>query len=119
MPSPFEIEVEEIVQSEHSDPFHILGAHPAETPSRSGSSGKGIAVRAFLPEAQKAWVIANDNSGSTIPMELIHPDGFFEAILNRKELFLYQLRVLTHAGQNLQFVDPYVFPPLLTEFDLY
>jgi 1,4-alpha-glucan branching enzyme len=119
MPSPFEIEIEQIIQSEHSDPFHILGAHPVESPSHSGRSRGEIAIRAFLPEAQNAWVI-DDDPASPVPMELLHPDGFFEAVLkDRQENFPYKLQVMTPEGQSLQFLDPYVFPPLLTEFDLY
>jgi 1,4-alpha-glucan branching enzyme len=120
MPSPFEIEIEEIVHAEHSDPFHILGAHPVETGSVSGKSKMGIAIRAFLPEAQHAWVVPDTEASSPLPMELLHRDGFFQALLkNRQEQLPYQLRVVTHEGQTLQFPDPYVFPPLLTEFDLY
>jgi 1,4-alpha-glucan branching enzyme len=120
MPSPLEIEIEQVVHSEHSDPFHVLGAHAVEVPSRAGESGMGIAIRAFLPEAQKAWVIPDGDPGSPVPLELVHPDGFFEVVFkDRKEHFPYQLRVMTHEGQTLQFVDPYVFPPLLTDFDLY
>jgi len=120
MPSPFEIEIEEIVNAEHSDPFHILGAHPVETGSVSGKPKMGIAIRAFLPEAQHAWVVPDTEASSPLPMELLHRDGFFQALLkDRQEPFPYQLRVVTHEGQTLQFPDPYVFPPLLTEFDLY
>jgi 1,4-alpha-glucan branching enzyme len=120
MPSPFETEVEQIVHSEHSDPFHILGGHPVQTQSGSGNAETGIAVRAFLPEAQQAWVIPGDHPHQPMTMELLHPDGFFEAVFkDRRELFPYQLRVATSGGETWQFVDPYVFPPLLTDFDLY
>ena len=53
-------------------------------------------------------------------MEKLHPDGFFQAIFkDRSELFSYQLRILDHEGQAYQFIDPYTFPPVLTEFDLH
>lgn len=113
-------EIEQIIHSEHSDPFHILGAHPLEIPSQTGNAQKAVAVRAFLPEAQAAWVIADDNPKIPSPMEKLHPDGFFETIFkDRRELFSYQLRVLDHGGQTSQFIDPYTFPPVLTDFDLY
>ena len=113
-------EIEQIIHLEHSDPFHILGAHPLEIPSQTGNPEKAVAIRAFLPEAQAAWVVENDNPKVPFPMEKLHPDGFFQAIFrDRSELFSYQLRILDHEGQPYQFIDPYTFPPVLTEFDLH
>src|SRR5262249_38240846 len=120
MPSPFETEIEQIIHSEHSDPFHVLGSHPIQIQSGSGNAETGIAVRAFLPEAQQAWVIPGDHPEQAITMESLHPDGFFQAVFkDHQELFPYELRVATFEGRTSQFVDPYVLPPLLTDFDLY
>jgi 1,4-alpha-glucan branching enzyme len=114
------IEVEQIANSEHSDPFHILGAHILNPPSNDRGEISELAVRAFLPEAQQAWVIVDEFADKLVAMEQIHPEGLFQAVFsNQKEVFPYHLRVLTHEGQITQFIDPYVFPPLLTDFDLY
>jgi 1,4-alpha-glucan branching enzyme len=116
-----EIEIDQIIDSEHSDPFHVLGAHFVElVPEDADNAGTGVAVRAFLPEAQHAWVIPQDDPESPVPMRMLRPEGFFEAIFEkRKDLFPYELRVLDYEGKISQFIDPYIFPPVLTDFDLY
>jgi 1,4-alpha-glucan branching enzyme len=102
-----------ILRAEHSDPFHILGAHPIQ---RDGKPA--IAIRAFLPNAANAWVVRGEQSRSVSALERVHPDGFFECIFPEEtEVFPYRLRV-EYAGQH-EFEDPYRFPPVLSEFDLY
>jgi len=82
-----EVEVGQIVDAEHHDPFHVLGAHPV-----TGPNGPAIAVRAFLPEASTAAVLT-DFEGPR-PMDRIHPAGFFEAVFeHREELFQYRLQL--------------------------
>ena len=58
--------------------------------------------------------------GEPFPMKRIHPRGFLETVFpDRKELFPYRLRVLDDQGRILESDDPYAFPPILTDFDLY
>ena len=53
-------------------------------------------------------------------MERIHPDGFFEAVFpDRSDAFPYRLAVENHEGHAWEFVDPYQFGPVLTDFDLH
>lgn len=109
--SPVEIEL--IVRAEHADPFHILGRHLV---SRGRESG--FAIRAFLPEADEAFVV-DARCGRAHPMERLHPDGFYEAVFGGEtEPFPYRLRVVSR-GEIREFLDPYCFPPVLTDFDLY
>ncbi len=104
-----------IVRAEHSDPFHVLGAHPAE---RDGKPA--VAVRAFLPEATKAWVIRGGESDRAYPLERIHADGFYEAVFSGvAQVFPYRLRVKYADGNDREFDDPYRFPPVLSDFDLH
>lgn len=107
------VEIELIVRAEHADPFHILGRHPVE---REGVPG--LAIRAFLPEAEAAFVV-DARSGSTYAMERVHPDGFYELVFwGVTDTFPYRLRVV--RGEEVrEFLDPYSFPPVLTDFDLY
>ncbi len=109
--SPVEIEL--IVRAEHADPFHILGRHPV---AREGVPG--LAIRAFLPEAEAAFVV-DARSGSAYAMERVHPDGFYELVFwGVTDIFPYRLRVV--RGEEVrEFLDPYSFPPVLTDFDLY
>lgn len=106
-------EIELILRAEHSDPFHILGAHPIQV------NGKpGIAIRAFLPHAARAWVVRGEEGRDVSPLVRVRSAGFFEAIFpGEAQVFRYRLRV-EYAGQQ-EFEDPYRFPPVLSEFDLY
>jgi 1,4-alpha-glucan branching enzyme len=105
-------EVESILTAEHSDPFHILGAHVVEWEEKPA-----VAVRAYLPGAEQLWVL---RESEVIPAQLIHADGFFEAVFpNQAQAFRYRLRANYGDGNEVEFEDPYRFPPTLSEFDLY
>ena len=45
-------ELELILKAEHSDPFHILGAHTVEWNEKPA-----VAIRAYLPGAKEVWVL--------------------------------------------------------------
>src|SRR5207344_2799197 len=70
-----ETEIDQIVHGDHSDPFHILGAHTVQIPTA------GLAIRAFFPEALQAWVVPANRPGSPIPMDKVRPEGFFNLFL--------------------------------------
>ena len=106
-----------ICEGRHSDPFSILGPHPA-------GSGAGAAqvVRVFLPEAREASLVvkvAGEKGPTTAPMEMIHATGFFEGTLPPKAALQYRVRVTWRDGVTQEMEDPYRFPPLLTDFDLH
>jgi len=100
-----------IVQADHWDPFQVLGMHSVD-----GENKK--AVRAFLPEAQEAWVVDMEKKKS-YPMEKIHDAGFFQTIIDKKSIFLYSLKIKSHEGKTSEFYDPYCFLPVLSDFDLH
>lgn len=107
------MEIEWIVRAEHADPFHILGRHPVV---REGVPG--LAIRAFLPDAEAAFVV-DARSGSAYAMERVHSDGFYEVVFwGVTDAFPYRLRRV-RGGEVHEFLDPYSFPPVLTDFDLY
>ncbi len=109
------LETERLVRGEHDDPFRILGAHPAKQHRHDG-----ILVRAFLPQADQAAVIPSEGNGTPQPMRKTHAAGVFEAFFSdRKEFFAYRLQVKRGSGPPQLLEDPYRFPPLLTDFDLY
>jgi len=105
-------EIDRIIRAEHSDPFHILGAHPVKIHGQAA-----VAIRVFRPDAAQVWVVRGDPA---TPCELIHPDGFFEAIFpGEAQVFRYRLRARNARGQEWEFEDPYRFWPVLTDFDLH
>ena len=102
-----------IVSGDHGDPFAVLGMH-------EGRSGSGaLRVRAFVPRAERLWVV--DARDDTVIAELprLHGAGFFAGTLDdRRQRFHYRLRTAVGKG-GVEFEDPYRFPPLLKEAELH
>ncbi len=109
------------------NPFAVLGMHRVSVETGDQEQGTGtrpaIAVRAFFPFAETVSVHALDTH-ELVPMQRIHPDGFFEVVFwERSEPFPYRLIVTegTRDGGRgtREFYDPYSFPLLLSDFDLH
>jgi 1,4-alpha-glucan branching enzyme len=95
-----------IVEGRHSDPFRYLGLHVENDQN---------VVRAFLPHASS--VEAVDDEGRAAKLALVHDAGLFVGPLPRN-VKRYTLRA--SFGDNVvELHDPYGFPPVLSEFDLY
>src|SRR3982074_3743482 len=95
-----------IVEGRHSDPFHYLGLHTED--------GKTV-VRAFLPEASNVEAVGEH--GETAAVARIHDAGLFAGSLPNGSK-RYQLRA--RFGETVvDLDDPYRFPPVLSDFDLY
>jgi 1,4-alpha-glucan branching enzyme len=95
-----------IVEGRHADPFHYLGPHK--------EADKTI-VRAFLPGASN--VDAIDAHGAATALEQLHEAGLFVGPLANGSTS-YQLRA-RYGDNTVDLDDPYRFPPILTDFDLY
>ncbi|MFV1965015.1 MAG: 1,4-alpha-glucan branching protein GlgB [Pirellulaceae bacterium] len=105
-----------LIEGRHANPFEILGPHEVEENGR-----RALAVRAFLPDSQRAWVVDRPHAAPR-PMRRIHPSGLFEAICPPPETLQsapYQLRVIRNDGDTATMHDPYAFPSLLTDYDHY
>src|SRR6202011_5756482 len=95
-----------IVEGRHSDPFHYLGLH---------KEGDKTVVRAFLPEASNVEAIGEH--GEAAELQRIHDAGLFAGALPNGS-GRYQLRA--RFGETVvDLDDPYRFPPVLSDFDLY
>ena len=95
-----------IIEGRHSDPFHYLGRHLERDVA---------VVRAFLPDAQEVRVI--DDQGHESELDRIHDAGLFCGKLPNGSQ-RYQLRA-RYGRDVVEIEDPYRFPPVLSEFDLY
>jgi 1,4-alpha-glucan branching enzyme len=95
-----------ILEGRHSNPFQYLGPH--------SENGRTV-VRAFLPDAQKVDAIAPH--GEAAALTRIHDAGLFAGFLPNGSS-AYQLRA--RFGETVVHLDdPYRFPPVLTDYDLY
>jgi 1,4-alpha-glucan branching enzyme len=95
-----------VIEGRHSDPFHYLGLHIEDNVP---------VVRTFLPDAAEVAVI--DEHGQESKLDRIHEAGLFAGQLANGSR-RYQLRA--RYGDNLvELEDPYRFPPVLSDLDLY
>ncbi len=95
-----------IIQGRHSDPFRYLGPHMEDDQA---------VVRAFLPEASNVEAI--DERGHAASLTKLHEAGLFAGTLPR-DVTRYQLRA-RFGDTVVELQDPYRFPPILSDFDLY
>jgi 1,4-alpha-glucan branching enzyme len=107
--------VSRLVEGRYENPFELLGPHEVVESGR-----RALAVRAFLPESSQAWVL-DQGEGGLRPMRRIHPAGFYEAIcpMNEATKKQYMLQVADQRGNRATLHDPYAFPHLLSDYDLY
>jgi 1,4-alpha-glucan branching enzyme len=98
-----------IVAGRHGDPFAVLGPHEVD--------GK-LFIRTFVPWAKEAWIVEPNRITA---MTRVHDAGFFEGSLAEYLLPFrdYRTRVRFPDGAEIEFADPFCFPPVLSDFDLH
>ena len=107
-------QVNQIVHNLHHNPFEVLGRHPYE---QNGQVESWI-VRAYLPDADEAWVVCPEER-TEYPMQPMHNPHFFVCVVQNPKLANYQLRI--KEGDNERVIyDPYAFSsPKLTNLDIH
>ncbi len=102
-----DVDIREIIEARHQDPFAILGPHTA---------AGGLAMRCFEPGADTVELLENASS-MAVALERRHPDGFFEGFIRgRRAPLSYRLRAANSSG-TWEFRDPYAFGPVLGQLD--
>lgn len=97
-----------ICEGRHADAFSILGLH---------KEGSHLVVRAFLPNAQRCEVLLLD--GVNVELSKIDERGFFAGALPHvSDSQHYRLQVSWDAHSAV-LDDPYRFPPVLGELDVW
>jgi 1,4-alpha-glucan branching enzyme len=98
--------LEALVRGENGDPFALLGPHGCPN---------GQLIRALLPGARAVTAVAP--SGATLAeLYQVHEGGLFEGRIAAPQDYL--LRIDWH-GTLQETEDPFAFPPLLGELDVY
>ncbi|MBI5876040.1 MAG: 1,4-alpha-glucan branching protein GlgB [Chloroflexi bacterium] len=101
--------IQSLVSGRERDPFAVLGPH---------RDGDLTVIRAFLPGACECRVAGPD--GVAQSMTCVHEAGLFETEEPTSEIpGHYQLQAIMPDGSARAFHDPYAFPPVLGEYDLY
>ncbi len=98
-----------IAKGEHGDPFSFLGPH---------ARGSSAVIRAFLPDADEAWIVAPGTGEVLGAMTPVASTGVFVATVKRDAAASYRLRVRWGAAV-VETEDPYRFPSLLGDLDRY
>jgi 1,4-alpha-glucan branching enzyme len=114
----FERDVALLLRAENRDPFRLLGPHIVEE-----YESRRLVARAFFPKASDAYVLVPGNP-QAIHARRIGPEGLFEVDLPFPPALpispsSYQWRVVETGQRDRDIHDPYAFPPILTDFDLY
>ncbi|MGH9714377.1 MAG: 1,4-alpha-glucan branching protein GlgB [Candidatus Acidiferrales bacterium] len=119
----FRDDIERLVRGRLSSPFQILGPHWPEP-----AGGRALHIRVFRLGAAEVHVDWT-KTGESFAARQIHPAGLFEAVLpagpaHRREgaaiaPMAYRVRIKFESGAVFETFDPYSFPPILTDYDLY
>ena len=104
-------EIEAIAGGYHGDAFRILGPHMV----RAKDERPRWEVRAFLPQAEAAWVALD---GHRCPLLRKHARGFYAGLFEG-EPRRYTLVARLADGREVELEDPYRFGPQISDTDLY
>jgi 1,4-alpha-glucan branching enzyme len=116
--APLAADIELIIRAEHPNPFFVLGPH--RSPQEHG-----LSIRVFRPQAERVTILWG-NHGEEYAARCVDPAGFYEAVVPLDGEAIptdispssYRLR-FTENGRTYETYDPYAFPPLLSDYDLY
>ena len=103
--------IDAIRHASHGDPFAVLGVH-ADAQGRRW-------LRAFLPGAAQVEARSADAAQTLSSLALRHGDGFFEGAFPAGAADDYRLHVQWHDGNRSVLDDPYRFPPVLGDMDVW
>ncbi|PIE35377.1 1,4-alpha-glucan branching enzyme [candidate division KSB3 bacterium] len=113
-PTVTQKDIQKIAQSEHQDPFAILGMHAVNY-----EGDWAIVVRSHFIDVEESFVYIPEDD-TLHPMKRVPGTGFFEAVFqDRRDFFQYQLETVDTQGGTARFYDVYSFMPVLGEDDLY
>ena len=97
------------LSGDHGAPFTLLGPHPTDD---------GLVVRLFRPDAGAVTLVLS--SGERVEMTCIDPVGLYEATVPGEWPGSQYVFDVTWRNDKRALVhDPYAYPPLLSDYDLY
>ncbi len=102
------MEVDALVQGKHNNPHHILGMHECID---------DVYINVYLPDAKVVTAIeVSTKKKYTLVSERV--PGFFSVVIKDKKRFDYKLNVKFDNGEELTYVDPYIFEPVIDPIDI-
>ena len=117
MPNLSTDDIDRILSASHGDPFSVLGPHAVDA---DGSAAEpGWCVRCFLPGAHSVRVVHAGPDSHRDLLTRIHDDGLFEGVLTELPRRDYRLQVEWRDGNRSVIDDPYRFPAVLADLDVW
>ena len=108
-----------LCRAEHGDPFAVLGMHADAEGRLSVRSLQPGALSVSLIDAVSGRVLVTLAERPLDELDHGQTSGFFEArIPRRRKVFPYRLRIVWPGGEQ-EIDDPYRFPPVLGELDVW
>jgi 1,4-alpha-glucan branching enzyme len=99
--------IDGIASARHGDPFALLGPHHVAC---------GVAVRAFLPDADAVAIVERSTGFLLGHMHKLDLNGFWVGLMERDAPYVLRISAGTTRYET---EDPYSYPPLLGEVDIY
>ena len=104
-------EIDRVIDSDHHDPFAVLGLHFIDQEPRAAL------VRTFQPHAEWVQIVID---GQKKFMYKMRPEGLFEIVLPEfSDPFSYELEIKYYDNTVTTVADPYRFLPQLGDMDRY
>lgn len=102
------MEVEALVQGKHNNPHHILGMHECID---------DVYINVFLPGAKVVTAIDTETKKKyTLVSERV--PGFYSVVIKKQKRFDYKLSVKFDDGEEITYIDPYVFESVIDPIDI-
>ena len=102
------MEVDALVQGRHNNPHHILGIHECID---------DVYINAYLPGA-KVVTAVDTSTKKKYTLVSDRVPGFFSVVIKNHKKFDYKLNVKFDNGEELSYIDPYIFEPVIDPIDI-
>ena len=102
------MEVEALVKGKHNNTHHILGMHECTD---------DLFVNVFFPQA-KVVTITDISTKKKYTLVSERVSGFFSVVIKDMKRFEYKVCVMLENGQELSYLDPYVYEPVIDPIDI-
>lgn len=102
------MEVDALVSGRHNNPHHILGMHECID---------DVYINAYLPDAKVVTAI-DMATGKKYTLVSDRVPGFFSVMIKNKRSFDYKINVKFDNGEELTYIDPYIFEPVIDPIDI-
>ncbi len=102
------MEVEALANAMHDNPHHILGMHECID---------DVYINVYLPNAKVVKAV-DLSDGKKYSLVSERKEGFFSVMIKDKSRFDYKITAKFDDGRELEFIDPYVFEPVIDPIDI-